>query len=84
MNTTDNTPVPPRPDVLTMFVIYDHPKDYPDFVVMREWHVHAGKAEPGAVIVQHDIEACRRHLPNGAINIGRQPGDDPVIIEVWV
>lgn len=83
MNTTDKKPTPPS-DVLRMFVIYDHPKDYPDFVVMREWQIHAGQAEPGAIIVQHTIEECRRHLPNGAIKIGPQAGDDPVILEVWV
>ena len=85
MNTEDMPPQPPRRfDVLEMFVIYDHPKDYPDFVVLRVWSVHAGRVEPGISYVEKTIEACRRHLPNGAINIGRQPGDDPVIVEVWV
>jgi hypothetical protein len=34
--------------------------------------------------VTGDLAAARRALPEGLVNIGRMPGDDPVIFEVWV
>jgi hypothetical protein len=75
-----------HPDFLTMWVIYNNPTDYPGkFVVRRQW------ASRGLVHVAHDPETvtsslieARKAIPVGLFNIGRMPGDDRAIQEVWL
>lgn len=72
--------------VLTQYTIYERPKDYPDGFVVREWHIVRGRDTPvaGAVVATVDtLGDARAAVPDGLYRIGRQPGDDPVIVEVW-
>jgi hypothetical protein len=70
---------------LEMWTIYAHPKDYPQGYVVRRCQALAG-------VVAHDLhaqtagdlQAARLHVPPGKVCIGRQPDDDPVIVEVWL
>lgn len=85
MKTIDDTPQPRRTNALSMWVIYDHPKDYPNSFVLREWIIEAGTHKPtGRWCVKDTLEECRAELPAGVVNIGRYPEDDPCIAEVWV
>jgi len=74
-------------DVLPVWVIYDHPKDHPDGYVLR-----AQFAGPDGAVT-HDtmawkhthIEPLRELVKDMWLHpLGRQPGDDPAIAEVWV
>ena len=73
-------------DAISLYVIYDHPSDYPDHYVVREWRVPPG----GPVQVNQDcwlagsLELAREFVPGGHCNIGRQEEDDPKIAEVWI
>jgi len=82
--------VTPRPEV-SGHTIYNRPKDLPDHYVVRGW-----KAMPDGT-VQHKLVAMvapptevglallRDGLTYmGLTNIGRQPEDDPVILESWI
>lgn len=72
---------------LSMYVIYDHPKDLRGGFVVRQWEVFAnGRVAHGELLGQDlpDLEAARKALPQGVINIGRTEEDDPVIVEVWL
>lgn len=72
--------------VLTQYVVYDHPADYPDCFVVRAWEIRRGAIEPlpGRVVgVGDTLELARAHVPGGLANIGRQPHDDKTIVEVW-
>ena len=74
---------------LEMFTIYKHPSDYPDEYVCRRQLIGPG-------VVQHDanlfvrsssLELCRALLHSkkaGLTCLGRQPQDDPVIVETWI
>lgn len=85
MNSIDSAPQPRRTNALSMWVIYNHPSDYPNSYVVREWVIEAGHAKPcGRWFVRDTIEECRDALPPGLVNIGRQPEDEPQIMEVWV
>lgn len=72
-------------DVLPMWTIYERPTDYPDGFVVRR----CVASKDGVV---HDLEAqyaptleeARKHIPPGLYNLGRQPDDDAVIVEVWI
>lgn len=73
-------------DKLSLWTVYDHPKDYPDCFVTRRSTVGPG----GVVEITSDmfaadsLEELRALLPRGLVCIGRNPFDDPVIVEVWL
>jgi len=74
-----------------MWVVYDHPRDFPDDIVVREHWVAASDTadtELGVATqarIFHDLTTARQWLAEqGLTNIGRYENDDPVISEVWV
>lgn len=74
---------------LPMWVIYDHPLDYPDFYVARCWLV-GGENGPGPhwtanVYFDSDLEALRDvMLGMGLGCMPRMEQDEPQIVEVWM
>lgn len=66
----------------TLYVIYDHPRDFPNSFVCRIFHGELPEALP--LIVASKLEDIYAILPPGLTNIGREPEDDPVIREVWI
>jgi hypothetical protein len=71
---------------LTMITIYNRPKDYPDRFVLREHYIANGRTWPSQTVYgwAPTLEKARSLLPHGMANLGRQPADDPVIVETWV
>jgi hypothetical protein len=74
--------------VLQHWVIYDHPSDFPGHMVVRCLLVGPGTVEATDEIWLRDTLAQAREVvsenyPEG-FRLDRQPGDDPVIVEVWV
>lgn len=66
---------------LPMITIYKQPEDYPNQYVARVWDVN----RPTHLIALADtLEELREAIPDEMCNIGRQPQDDPCIVEVWV
>lgn len=78
--------IPAEAIVLTQYTIYERPRDYPDGYVVRAWHIVRGHtepvADPGAWHVP-TLEQARAVIPPGLFRLGRQPGDDENILEVW-
>lgn len=75
------------PARLEMYVIYRHPRDYPERYVVRRWLCSNGpEGQPDNVplAVTESLEWARRAVPAGCVNIGRENLDDPAIAEVWV
>ena len=70
---------------LSMYVVYNRPKDFPNNFVVRRWIIHPGQVEGGELIgVADDLSKARRLLPEGLHNLGRYIQDDPCIEEVWI
>ena len=71
---------------LTMWAIYDHPKDYPDLYVARMFLVSSGNGAPTSNIkTNSDLDVIRSEMRNlGLVQIPRDVNDDPVIIETWL
>ena len=69
-----------------MWVIYFDPIDYPGQYVARRHDVTPGRVIPGVRCRVTNNLASARAIPEslGMVNIGRQPGDEPQIVEVWV
>ena len=74
------------PEGLSMWVIYDHPKGFPDDFVVRECMVSAGgKVMHGLFAKQYrTLEEARESVRQGRICIHRHPCDDPIVVESWV
>ena len=69
---------------LEMFVVYDHPRDYPAHFVVRRWVIGERKFSPTTDFAIADtLEAARAELPPGLHRVPRQRGEDPVIAETW-
>lgn len=66
---------------LPMITVYKHPEDYPEQYVARVWDAN----RPTHLIALADtLDELRETIPQGMYNLGRQPQDDPCIVEVWI
>lgn len=62
---------------LPMITVYKHPEQY----VARVWDAN----RPTHLIALADtLDELREAIPQGMYNLGRQPQDDPCIMEVWI
>lgn len=68
-------------DALTFHVVYDHPRDYPGYWVVRKWTLDGPILPCGLFLT---LEDARRSLPLGLFNLGRTEQDDPNIFETWI
>jgi hypothetical protein len=66
---------------LEMFVIYDHPLDYPGHFVVRRW---LGGKPTDSFIIADSLTAARVEVPPGMHRLPHQPGEDAVIVETWI
>lgn len=73
-------------DELVMWVVYDHPKDYPENFVARKFLIGHGEARASAeALVFVDLVPLRWVLQRaGLCCLARNPQDDPVIVESWI
>jgi hypothetical protein len=69
---------------IKQYSIYDHPDDYPDGFVVREWLVTAGDVQAGTASTAASLEEARKLIPAGAERTDRAPSDDPKIVETWI
>lgn len=71
---------------LWMFVIYDHPKDFPEEFVCRRCYVEAGRVvfESHLFARGKTLDYVRLQIPAGQVRLAAPPGDDPVIVETWL
>lgn len=67
---------------LSIWVVYDHPRDWPRFYVARRYE---GVRPTDRVIMDVSIERLRRQLQKlGLVKLMPDPSDDPVIMETWL
>jgi hypothetical protein len=71
-------------DPLKQYAIYDHPIDYPDSFVVREWLVRPGEVDVGDARIAATLEEARAMIPAGATLVEAGDFGDPKIIEVWM
>lgn len=67
------------------WVIYDHPRDFPENWVVRSYEITAQSIRPAKFVQLFDsLAEARAALPTGLYNFGRSSVDPPVIVEVWI
>lgn len=70
---------------LWMWVIYDHPKDFPDFYVARPQMIDGDRTQYGEGLAHKDLDRLRALMAEqGRVCLARHPDDDPVIVECWL
>jgi hypothetical protein len=70
---------------LSMWTIYDHPTDYPDCYVARQFLVGRETSITDNVLVSTDIDQLRQTLMNAGLTcLTRNESDDPKIVETWL
>lgn len=73
-------------DTLSIWTITANPTDYPGQHVARR-HVIMPAAEAGPtddLRIANNLDQVRAQLPAGLVNLGREPTEDPVIVESWI
>jgi hypothetical protein len=73
--------------LLDVWVIFDHPRDQPDFYVVRRQRA----TRDGTILHDHriygfrELEKARAWLiQQGLTRLNRSLEDDPVILEIWI
>ena len=82
---------------ISIYAVYDHPKDYPNNWVVREWRSLAGFCKnpqsfasvwdgthPLGAKVFATLDEARESLPPGLALVERNEDDDPVVFETWI
>jgi len=69
---------------LSMYTIYEHPKDYPDNYIVRRWVAKNGFTEPREAILTDTLDEARRVVPYGLYRMEPDPTDDTTIVETWI
>jgi hypothetical protein len=64
-------------------VIYRGARDVDAAYLVRRWEIGGGALTAAEAHGADSLDAARALLPPGLVPIGRSPGDDPVIVEVW-
>jgi hypothetical protein len=71
-------------DDLTIWTIYQAPRDFPEGYVVRPWTITRGGPAPGMAFTARSLEDARANVPPGLYRQDRAPDDDPAIVETWL
>lgn len=66
---------------IVIFVIYKHPKDYPEGWIVRRW---VGEQPDLIPAKAHSLEEARTLIPQGMVRFQRKRDDDESIFESWL
>lgn len=81
---------PAAPDdparVLGIWTVYHGATDHPHGYIARRFEIRDGWSGPTAdVMVEPELDLLRQRLAaRGLVNLGRQPDDEPHIVECWI
>jgi hypothetical protein len=82
----DDSALHPVPGVVTVYAIYDHPRDHPYHFVVRPWDIVAGRQGPRyACGLFDELDKARAYCAQFGLKPMKDGvSSDPVIVEVWV
>lgn len=72
--------------LLSMWTVYDHPRDYPEGYIARRWDIGKNTSLPTADVIRaKNLRTIRDKMTNmGLVKLMRSDGDDPTIVESWI
>lgn len=71
---------------MEMWVIYERPRDFPNFFVVRRWFIRSdnGRLDPDRIaLLANTLREARACIPEGLYRQPRFDGDDEKIVETW-
>ena len=69
---------------LNQWIIYQHPKDFPESFVVRRWEIGAARLiATGDVSIFDNLAQARASIPGYTVRFPRATSDDPHIVETW-
>ena len=71
-------------NTLTIFTIYEKPRDNPEGFVVRRWEVESGMQKPCEAWRAQTLSEARLIVPRGMVRMPRDPQDDPAVVESWI
>lgn len=75
-------------DVLTMYVVIEHPYDYPTQYVIRQWDILRGEVHVRDIVAvadtRQEVERVLLEAHPGLAYMPPQRADDKVIVGVWM
>ena len=71
-------------DELSLWTVYEHPKDFPGQFIARRWIVGGEGRPTNDVLVAESLEGVRKQLPDGLVRLPRNTEDPPVVVETWI
>jgi hypothetical protein len=81
----ENDSAAPPHLTMSQWVIYDHPRDYPDQFVLRRWDIIGSNIVPtDEVALAKTLPEIRTKVPGGLYCLERFADDDACIVEVWL
>lgn len=69
---------------LRMWTIFRHPLDAPGMYVTREFLIWGEEPIPFRGRPAFTLRGARRHVPQWATLLARDPGDHPSVVESWI
>lgn len=75
-----------KSEAVYLYTIYFNPFDFPGDYVVKKWEIGANDMyqDLGFIKITKTLAEARQKLPKGLVNLGREVGDDPVIVESWI
>jgi hypothetical protein len=72
-------------NALSMWTVYDHPKDFPHTYIARRFEVNGAGAVATDDTVQGELRIIRKSFARcGMVCLTRSPEDDANIVETWL
>ena len=73
-------------DILSIWTLYDHPRDHPQHFIARRHEIAEGGSKPtNDILVSASLDRLRTQMQQrGLFKLPREDGDDPVIVESWI
>lgn len=69
---------------MMLWTIYDHPDDYPEHYVVRQYEVASGEVVAHGATLFNTLKEARASVQRGRVSIARHLDDDPKIVETWL
>lgn len=70
---------------LSMWTVYDHPKDFPDGFIARRFEVDRDGPKPTMETITGELGAIRlAFVKAGLTRLTRNPEDEAQIVECWL
>jgi hypothetical protein len=71
--------------ILTIWTVYDRPRDHPTGFIARRFEIDDGKASPTGTTLTGPLDLIRESFTSaGLVRLPRDASDEPQVVESWI